>query len=249
MCGISGFIGKKDFLPSKKVINSCLKLMKERGPDYQSYKEDNFFDYKIVFLFSRLSIIDISKKSNLIFNDENGILVFNGEIYNFVDLKNKYLNNVKLKTHCDTEVLLKMLGKYWIDALAKLDGMWSFAYYSKKKGKILISRDNFGEKPLYYNKSKQGICFGSNTNYIKKIIKKKFRINKNKTTNFLRYGFRSFGLDEESFHLDIKELRGGNSLIINKNLNILKKKNFYIPKKQLTTNSNFQKKKNKKNNT
>ena len=65
MCGIAGFIGSKKFLPSKKTIDSCLELMKERGPDYQSYKKDNFFNNTLLFLFSRLSIIDISKKSNL----------------------------------------------------------------------------------------------------------------------------------------------------------------------------------------
>ena len=190
-----------------------------------------------------MSIIDISKKSNLIFEDEEGILVFNGEIYNFEYLKKNYLFNVKLNTHCDTEVLLKILGKYWIQALDKLDGMWSFVYYSKKKEKILLSRDNFGEKPFYYLKFNNSIYFGSNSNYIKKLIRKKIKINKNKINNFLRYGFRSFGLDDDSFHLGIKELRGGNSLIINKNLNILKRKNFKFPKKQSTTNSNFQKNK------
>ncbi len=243
MCGISGFIGSKDFLPSKKKLCACLGLMKERGPDYQDYKKANFFKHKIVLLFSRLSIIDISKKSNVIFEDEEGILVFNGEIYNFVYLKENYLDNVKFNTHSDTEVLLKMLGKYWIEALDKLDGMWSFVYYSKKKGKILLSRDNFGEKPLYYTRLKKCIYFGSNTNYIQKLIKTKFKINKNKINDFLRYGFRSFGLDNDSFYLGIKKLGAGNSLIINKNLNILKIKHFKILKKVSTTNSNFQKNK------
>lgn len=241
MCGISGFVGSKNFLPSQKNISACLGLMKERGPDYQGYKKANFFKHKIILLFSRLSIIDTSKKSNVIFEDEEGILVFNGEIYNFVYLKENYLDNAKLKTNCDTEVLLKILGKYWTKSLGMLDGMWSFAYFSKKKKKILFSRDNFGEKPLFYTKSKKYIFFGSNTNYIKKLIKKKFKINKNKVNNFLRYGFRSFGLDNNSFHLGIKELAAGNSLIVNKNLNILKIKNFKIPKNHPTTNSNSQK--------
>lgn len=76
----------KIFCQEKKIYE-CLGLMKERGPNYQAYKQASFFKNKIVLLFSILSIIDISKKSNLIFEDEEGILVFNGKIYNFEYLK------------------------------------------------------------------------------------------------------------------------------------------------------------------
>ena len=237
MCGITGYIGTERFLPNKKRIKSCLNMMKDRGPDFQDFKSMNFGSKKILFLFSRLSIIDTSSKSNQIFEDEKGILIFNGEIYNFKDLVKNNLKNEKLSTNCDSEVLLKILNIYWSKAISLLDGMWAFAYYSKKREKVLISRDNFGEKPLFYTKSKKGFFFGSNTSFIKKISSEKFLINQNKVNLYLKYGFRSFGLDDRSFFKNISELKSGHSLIIDDQLNIKILKNFSINKKYKPINN------------
>ena len=119
-----------------------------------------------------------------------------------------------------------------------LDGMWAFAYYSKKRKKILISRDNFGEKPLFYTKTKKGFFFASNTNFIKKISSDKFLINQNKVNSYLKYGFRSFGLDDCSFFKNIFELRSGHSLIIDEQLNIKIFKNYIIKKSYKLINNN-----------
>ena len=119
-----------------------------------------------------------------------------------------------------------------------LDGMWAFAYYSKKRKKILISRDNFGEKPLFYTKTKKGFFFASNTNFIKKISSDKFLIKKKKVNSYLKYGFRSFGLDDCSFFKNIFELRSGHSLIIDEQLNIKIFKNYIIKKSYKLINNN-----------
>ena len=133
MCGIAGFIGCKKNFPSNLQIRKLINLMKRRGPDFQSYKIINH-EFKFLFCASRLSIIDLKMRSNQPFEDENGILIFNGEIYNYLEIKKNLIQKgVNFKTESDTEVLLKFLNLEGEDKIDQLDGMWAFAYYSKKK--------------------------------------------------------------------------------------------------------------------
>ena len=87
MCGIAGFFGKNKYSPDKSQVNKCLKLMHNRGPDANGKISKNFKNKSLVFLHSRLSIIDLTNDSNQPLEDENGILIFNGEIYNYIELK------------------------------------------------------------------------------------------------------------------------------------------------------------------
>ena len=106
MCGISGFFGNKKLDRSKLI--STLNLMKYRGPDHQSYKEYEIKNKKLYILHSRLSIIDLEPRSNQPFESDGFAIVFNGEIYNHLDIKKNLINKgVKFKTQSDTEVLLK----------------------------------------------------------------------------------------------------------------------------------------------
>ncbi len=240
MCGISGFIGNKKYFPNKKKIHQCINLMKRRGPDNQSFKK---FEKKISYLLcsSRLSIIDINERSNQPLEDENGVLVFNGEIYNYLEIKNELKKKgIKFKTNSDTEVLLKFLNHEGEENLFKLDGMWAFAYFSKRRDKLILSRDKFGEKPLfYYHNVKKGILFfGSNINYIKKLSDKKIDINQDKILNFLRNNFRGVFFNNTTFHKDIYFLNPGTNLIINKNL-VIKKKRYWVKSKYNPTIKDF----------
>ena len=88
MCGIAGYFGKNKHAPNKSCISECLNLMHNRGPDARGQILKSFRDQALIFLHSRLSIIDLTKDANQPFEDENGILTFNGEIYNFIELKN-----------------------------------------------------------------------------------------------------------------------------------------------------------------
>ena len=141
MCGIAGYLGSKIFLPNKSLIKNCSRLMRRRGPDNVNHKIILNKQKSLLFIHSRLSIIDPVKISNQPMEDENGILIFNGEIYNYIELKNSLIKKgYKFKTNSDTEVLLKMLSLNGEKALNSLDGMWAFAYYNKRdKSLILIS--------------------------------------------------------------------------------------------------------------
>ena len=222
MCGIAGFIGQQNKFPNKLTIKDCLKLMKRRGPDYQSSVH---FKEKIEYLFcaSRLSIIDLNERSNQPFEDENGILIFNGEIYNYIEIKKKLKKEgIKFSTNSDTEVLLKFLHYKGESKIEELDGMWSFAYYSKKRKLTILSRDKFGEKPLYFNINKKDkyLIFGSNVNYIKKLSKNKILIDEKKIINFIKNSYRSVFSSTGTFFKDINYLEPGTNLIINENLHI-----------------------------
>ena len=87
MCGIAGFFGKNKHLPNNIQINECLNLMYNRGPDARGKILKKFENKSLLFLHSRLSIIDLSEDANQPFEDDDGILIFNGEIYNYLELK------------------------------------------------------------------------------------------------------------------------------------------------------------------
>lgn len=152
MCGISGIYNFSNRnLDSKKIINKIIKLQTSRGPDGNGIWESSC--KKITFGHNRLSIIDLSKKADqpFISNDKNLIITFNGEIYNYLELKeNLQKKKVIFKSNSDTEVILESY-KFWgLDFLKKLRGMYSFAIWDNKNKKLLIARDPFGIKPLYY---------------------------------------------------------------------------------------------------
>lgn len=162
MCGICGFyfnkIIKKDAaLESVKIMSSRMKM---RGPDGEGiWSED-----KIVLGHRRLAIQDLKERSNQPFLSRNGrfVLVFNGEIYNFRELrKNLISQGVIFYTTSDTEVLLEMYVFYGTEAFKKLRGMFSIGIWDKFKSELILARDPYGIKPLYYSNTEKGFLFAS----------------------------------------------------------------------------------------
>ena len=135
LCGISGYIGSIKNQPSSSDIKKTLNIMKNRGKAASDFKKIKVNDNKILnFLNSIISIFDPVPRSNQPFQDENGILFFNGSIYNYIELREELLKKkIKFNTLSDTEVLLKFLNYYGVSKINKLDGTWSFAYYNFKK--------------------------------------------------------------------------------------------------------------------
>ena len=157
MCGIAGYIGKKSI--SNKTIYSTGDLMKNRGPNNFSFSHYKKNKINVYLLHSRLSIIDLNSRSNQPYEFKDKVLIFNGEIYNFVEIRDKLkLLGYSFKTTSDTEVLAKALVHWGEKALSYLEGMWSFAWYNEESNELILSRDRFGEKPLYYFKDKDSIC-------------------------------------------------------------------------------------------
>ena len=238
MCGIAGYYGIRS-IDSKK-ISSTLGLMKQRGPDAKGYVKKKIGKKNLYFLHTRLSIIDLKKRSNQPYKFKKNLMVFNGEIYNYIELK-EYLKKqgYNFSTSSDTEVLIKMYDNLGEKAFDKLEGMWSIALFDLKKKKLLLSRDRFGEKPLYYKITKDGLYFGSETKFIQSLFNKKLKPNLKKCIDYLMYGYNSFGYGNNSFINTIKPIEPSTNLSINKNNDL--KKTIYWSLNNI--------KKNKENNT
>ncbi len=228
MCGISGFFGNQKQSPSKLNIIKTLKIMKNRGKDGQGNFNLSFEKKNLSLLHSRLAIIDPQSRSNQPFEDKNGIIIFNGMIYNYLEIKKKLEGkNIKFTTNSDTEVLLKFLNHYGIEKIDMLDGMWSFAYFNFKKKKLYLCKDRFGEKPLFYFKDKSNITFGSYYDYILNLSKKtKFKLNFSKVKNFIKYNWKFTYNSEkgETFFKNILSLEPGTYITCNIKGDIKKKK-------------------------
>jgi asparagine synthase (glutamine-hydrolysing) len=213
MCGISGIYNflNKD-INSKKIIDKIIKIQHRRGPDGNGIWKSNC--NKITFGHNRLSIIDLSEKANqpFISNDNNLIITFNGEIYNYKQLKNELeKNNVIFKSNSDTEVIIESY-KFWgLEFLKKLRGMFSFAIWDDLNKKLIIVRDPFGIKPIYYTKINGAIYFASQIKSILSIDNLKFDLSDAGIVSYYLWGNV-----QEPFTLykDIKSLKKGNCLVI-----------------------------------
>ncbi len=224
MCGIAGYIGTNVF--DRKEIKNILSDFIHRGPDHQSYfKKKLKNNLNLYFFHSRLSILDLHSRSNQPMEDEKGVLVFNGEIYNFRELKNKLENNgIPLNGLSDTEVLLKIINNFGIKEINSCSGMWSFAYFNKISEEIIFCRDRIGEKPFYYFSDNEGFYFASEVNTLIKLIKKKIKINFNQLRSYLIEGYTSIFNTGETFFENIIELEPASYIKLNSKMEKIKKK-------------------------
>ena len=165
MCGITGYIAN-----SKLPLNLMVNTLEHRGPDaFGAY--ETIIENKFVGLgHSRLSILDLSEKGNQPFvaDDKTIHIIFNGEIYNFPELKEEYLKNENFKSDTDTEVILKLYQQKGLVFLDLLNGDFSIAILDENKHKLFLIRDRAGVKPLYYSVKNKELIFGSE---IKAILK------------------------------------------------------------------------------
>jgi asparagine synthase (glutamine-hydrolysing) len=230
MCGISGYIGKLRLGSDK--INNTLSLMKNRGPDYQNYKQIKFNDKFITLLHSRLSIIDLDMRSNQPFCKNNHIIVFNGEIYNYIELRKKLeTKGYQFHTNSDTEVLLTSYIEYGEKCVEYFEGMWSFVIYDPIKNYVFFSRDRFGEKPLYFYETNDGFYFGSEVKFIQSLLGKKININVNHCLRYLVNGHKSLYKTKDTFFNGVNELQFATNLMIKSDLS-KKFINYWKPKYQ-----------------
>ncbi len=205
MCGICGFN-----FEDKKLLKSMTDEIKHRGPNAAGHYSD-----KGISLGSRrLSIIDLSKAGNQpIYNEDKSIaLVFNGEIFNFLDIKKNLEKKHSFKSNTDSEVIVHSYEEYGIECLSKFNGFWGFALYDSKKKILFISRDRLGLKPLYYYYDGKKFIFASELKAILKDRSIKRSLNRDALSYYLTYRYIPSTL---TIFNEIKKLEPGHFIILN----------------------------------
>jgi len=146
MCGIAGFMGGGN----RSDLENMIAAIKHRGPDNTGV----FFVGDVGLAHARLSVIDLSERGHQpMFNDDKTIgIVFNGEIYNFKELRNELIKlGYKFKSDTDTEVIIYLYEEFGESCFERLNGMFAIGLYDFKQKKLILARDRMGEKPLYWS--------------------------------------------------------------------------------------------------
>ena len=156
MCGIAGFVSTRK--SKKRILKNMCDRIKHRGPDGEGY----YVDDNVALGHRRLAIIDLSTGDQPMFNETKDIvIVFNGEIYNFKELRKKLEKKHTFKSNSDTEVLVHGYEEWGHKLTSKLRGMFSFAIWDINKKELFIARDQWGIKPLYYYQNNGTFMFAS----------------------------------------------------------------------------------------
>lgn len=211
MCGIAGYFGRKELLAAR--VSACLQRMNRRGPDSQAAVHFRTKTGEHVHLLhARLSIIDLNERSSQPFERGPVTLAFNGEIYNYKELK-AGLKDAEFHTSSDTEVLAEMLvranGNSLVPTLDKLEGMWAFASWDTRTETLTLSRDRFGEKPLYLYRDEDGVYFGSEVKFLFEMLGRRLPVNENHLKRFMVNGYKALHKTPERFFRGLEELEAG----------------------------------------
>ncbi|MCX6266809.1 MAG: asparagine synthase (glutamine-hydrolyzing) [Bacteroidetes bacterium] len=214
MCGICGIINFHKLPIKEASIREMMHLMKHRGPD----DEGVFLENHVGLGFVRLSIIDLSPAGHQpkLSSNERYVVVFNGEIYNYIELREELKNKgVTFSTQTDTEVLLNAYIHWGEDCMRRFNGMWAFVIYDRKERTVFASRDRFGIKPFYYLQTNDFFAFCSEIPPLLSLLKAKPNPNYQTIFDFLVYNRTD--QTENTFFSEIRKLQHGNKLKIIEN--------------------------------
>ena len=208
MCGLAAIFGSSKL--KKEDTEKMIFTISHRGPDNQGFlhKED------ISMGSCRLSIFDMSDKGNMPMTDKSGrfSIIYNGEIYNFKELKKKY--NIVTNSNSDTEILLELFAKLNVNCLKHLNGIFAFIIFDNVEKKIFCARDRFGVKPLYFFNKGNSYYFCSEIKGLLN-IKENIQVNYDAIKMYLTTSFYDYST--QSFYSEIKQIEQSTCLILNIN--------------------------------
>jgi len=224
MCGIAGYCLNKEVLPSAPLIEGFRKSIRKRGPDDEgvsliSRSKGRFLDYRndfkhdVALIHSRFAILDLSSKGHQPFvsADQSVVGVFNGEIYNYIELRKELLSlGRNFHTGCDTEVLIEGYAQWRDELWPRLNGFWAVVLFDKKDHSLVFSRDRMGVAPLYYRQTSQGVYFSSYIEPLLEIEGIKVSLNEDAILGFAQTGYKD--LEYTTFYAEIKSLPAGSVL-------------------------------------
>jgi asparagine synthase (glutamine-hydrolysing) len=211
MCGIAGVV-TTEREPSVVVarLNRMVSAQVHRGPDDQGVCVSQVGDIQIGLGNTRLAILDLTADGHQPFASPCGrhVLVYNGEIYNYVELRAELASlGYRFRSRCDTEVLLYVLMHWGPDGLHRLNGMWALAWLDRVTGELVLARDRLGVKPLYYYRADHTILFASEIKAILTGSQRRFPVNTTAVLRFLEQSVRD--AQPETFFGGINALPAG----------------------------------------
>lgn len=234
MCGIAGYIGINKI--SESNIKKTLFKMKNRGPNGQNVTHIKLRNNNVYLLHSRLSIIDLNERSNQPMEMEGCTMVFNGEIYNYIEVRKELEKKGRVfKTNSDSEVLLQSYLQYGKKCVQQFEGMWAFAIFDSKTNELILSRDRFAEKPLFVFNDENGIFFGSQTSFLKTLIDKPLEVNYNQICRYLKNGYKSLYKHGETYYDNVYEINYASNYVINEHLKV-NQYQYWKPKPKINYN-------------
>jgi asparagine synthase (glutamine-hydrolysing) len=209
MCGIAGIISSDKRKINPKSLKLMGDLLHHRGPDDEGF----LLLENVGFVHKRLSIIDLVTGHQPMSNRDGSLwIVYNGEIYNYVELRSGLISRgYKFTTHSDTEVIIHLYEEYGEKMLPKLNGMFAFTIYDKKRNRVFAARDYFGIKPYYYVFNKDEFIFASE---IKAILGIRPSCKKENPEAIYDYINFQFCLGDKTFFKHVKKLLPGHYLVL-----------------------------------
>jgi len=230
MCGIAGYIGRR-CLPDD-AVRRCHAAMRHRGPDGSgTFRRCTADGRHVLLLHARLSILDPDPRSGQPMQRGGGVLAFNGELYNFSEVRERLeRGGLAFDTTGDTEVLLRALdpqGRSLLcgghaaedllhgmaGALDACEGMWAFAYFDASRGTLVLGRDRFGEKPLYYLRDDDGgLYFGSEPKLLAALTGRPLRPDTEHLRRYLVNGYKSLYKTRQTFFAGLRQVPPGTML-------------------------------------
>src|SRR3989339_854415 len=231
MCGGSGFFSYQNTVDPKRFYQAHLKL-KHRGPDdegfvYQNYdktiealrgddtvKELAGYEHIVnkdksglIMGHRRLSIIDLTPLGHQPYRYEGLCLVYNGEIYNYIEIREVLKSQgYCFTTSADSEVFLKAFHCWGTEAFCRFNGMWAAAIYDSQKDQLTLTRDRFGIKPLYYSFVDDNLIFGSEIKFISSFFDKLY-VNREMVCQYLRYSYSDH--TQQTMFRDVLQIEPG----------------------------------------
>lgn len=212
MCGIAGIIGR---VPSPTEVAALHQLMHPRGPDAKGIWQGTIRGLPITLAHTRLSIIDLDERANQPFITDRCVIVFNGEIYNYRELRQELIAaGHGFETQSDTEVVAAAYAQWGPACVERFDGMWALALFDLRDETLLLSRDPFGEKPLHYISGNSVFAFGSETKYLPTLSGLSLTPDQQQLRRYLVNGYKALYKQPSSWFEETAELPAGTNAML-----------------------------------
>lgn len=208
MCGIAGAVGRP---VSDGAIKRTCQALAHRGPDGQGVRVLDVGAQKVTLIHTRLAIIDLDGRANQPFEKSGLVLIFNGELYNYKEIRTDLeALGERFTTDSDTEVLLSAY-KHWHEAaFDRFEGMWALALVDCVNQKVLLSRDRFGEKPLFVYRDQNTLYFASEVKALRTLSGQNFTLNQDRLARYMVQGYKTlYRFSGETYYQEVEEFPAG----------------------------------------